>query len=54
MQVINRDHEGNEVDLTTVTVPTTCSVYDVCKEIYTREGVDVRDSHKGAMEEVKA
>ena len=53
MKVINRDHEGNEVDLTAVTVPTTCSVYDVCKEIYTRGESDDRNGHKDAVEEVK-
>ena len=53
MQVINRDHEGNEVDLTTVTVPTKCSVYDVCKDIYLKGKSDDRNGYKDAVEEVK-
>ena len=53
MKVINRDHEGNEVDLTAVKVPLTCSVYDVCKEFITRGESDDRNGHKDAVEEVK-
>lgn len=53
MKVINRDHEGNEVDLTAVTVPTICPVYDVCKVFFTRGDSDDRNGHKDAMEEVK-
>ena len=53
MQVINRDQNGNEIDLTKITVPVSSAVYDVCKELLAKGESDDRDSHKDAMEEVK-
>ena len=54
MRVINVDQNGNEIDLAKTVVPLSSAAYNVCKDVFIREGSNDRRSNKDTKEKTDA